>query len=77
MDMSLDHRPSEFYREEVLRARAEPEEQKLLAGLRLFDQACRIMADGIRHEYPGAEPETVRQILAQRLAVIRRLESTE
>ena len=41
-----------LYHEEVLRARAMPPEDKLLAGVRLFERACRIMAEGIRDEFP-------------------------
>lgn len=64
----------ELYRERVLRAREMSPEEKLLAGPRLFERACRIMADGIRDEYPEADEEQVREILVQRLAVARRLE---
>lgn len=53
-----------------------PPEEKLLAGARLFDRSCRLMADGIRHEYPDADQRKVREILAERLAVIRRLEQS-
>jgi len=63
----------ELYRERVLRARETPPEEKLLAGPRLFERACRIMTDGIRDECPEADEEQVREILAQRLAVARRL----
>jgi hypothetical protein len=63
-----------LYREEVLRARAMPPEQKLLEGARLFDRSCRIMMDGIRHQYPDADSERVRQILRERLNLLRRLE---
>jgi hypothetical protein len=65
-----------LYREEVLRARAMAPEEKLLAGARLFDLSCRIMADGIRDEYPEADEEHVQEILRQRLALIRRLEDS-
>jgi hypothetical protein len=46
-------------------------EQKLLAGPDLFDLACRIMADGIRWQFPEADEAGVQQILRQRLAVLR------
>jgi hypothetical protein len=68
----VDH----LYRERVLRARAMPPEEKLVLGLRLFDRSCRIMADGIRGEFPDAGEERVQQILRARLALIRRLEQT-
>ena len=63
-------------RDRVLRARAMSPEDKLLAGARLFDCASRIMADGIRDEYPDADEDRVLQILRQRLAQIRRLENS-
>jgi hypothetical protein len=63
-----------LYRERVLAAKAMPPEEKLLAGPRLFDFSCRIMADGIRGEYPGADEAEVQKILCERLAFIRQLE---
>jgi len=65
----------DLYREEVLQARAMSPEAKLLAGPRLFDLACRIAEDGIRYQFPEAGPEDVRRLLAERLALGRRLES--
>ncbi len=64
-----------LYRERVRRARVQSPEDKLLAGPRLFDRTCRIMADGIRHQYPGADEAEVMRILRQRLAIARRLDS--
>jgi hypothetical protein len=64
----------ELYREEVLRARATPPEQKLLDGPPLFEFTCRIMMDGIRDENPDADETRIQQILAQRLNLLRRLE---
>ena len=60
--------------ERVRRAREMPPEEKLLAGARLFDRSCRIMADGIRHQFPDADATHVQEILAARLALVRRLE---
>ena len=64
-----------LYWEEVLRARAMPPEEKLLAGPRLFERACRIMMDGIRDEFPDADQRRVQEILKARLALARRLEN--
>ncbi len=64
------------FRDRVRVARAMLPEEKLLAGARLFDRSCRIMADGIRDEFPDADEQRVQQILLERLAVIRRLEQT-
>jgi hypothetical protein len=66
----------ELYRERVRRAREAPPEEKLLAGPRIFERSCRIIADGIRHQFPDADERRVREILTQRLALIRRLEET-
>lgn len=64
----------ELYRRKVLAARRQPPEEKLLAGIRLFDMACRVMADGIRAEYPDADEQRVQEILRERLRIARRLE---
>jgi hypothetical protein len=63
-----------LFRERILRARRTPPEEKLLAGPRLFDMCCRIMADGIRNQYPDADEQRVQEIMAQRIALLRRLE---
>jgi hypothetical protein len=65
-----------LYRERVLRSCAMRPEEKLLAGARLFDRSCRIMADGIRDEHPDADERRVREILKERLATLRRLEES-
>lgn len=65
-----------IYRERVLRARATPPEEKLADGPRLFDRACRIMKDGIRMQFPGADEEEVERILRHRLAIVEKLEKT-
>lgn len=66
----------ELYREEIRRARAMAPEARLLEGARLFDRVCRLMEDGIRHEYPEADERQVREILIQRLRLARRLEQS-
>jgi hypothetical protein len=58
----------------VRRARETPPVEKLLAGPRLFDYACRIVRDGIRAQHPGADAAEVTRILHERLALQRRLE---
>jgi len=65
-----------LYREEVARARAMSPEDKLLEGPRLFDRACRLMADGIRHLQPELDEQGVRSILTARLSRLRDLERT-
>jgi hypothetical protein len=63
----------DIYRERVLRARRTPPEEKFLAGPRLFAWSCRLMAEGIRNEYPDADEQRIQQILRERLALLRRL----
>lgn len=66
----------ELYREEVARARVMKPEEKLLEGPRLFERACRVMADGIRHQHPELDEAGVRALLAARLAKLRTIERT-
>ena len=49
----------DIYRERVLRARRTPIEQKVLAGAELFEFACRVTCDGIRHQNPGIDESEV------------------
>jgi hypothetical protein len=65
----------DIYRERVLRARATPPEQKLVDGPQIFERVCRIMADGIRHQFPEADAARVDEILTERLQLARRLEA--
>ena len=51
-------------------------EDKLLEGPRLFDRACRLMADGIRHAHPSLDDAGVEALLVARLARLRAIEST-
>ena len=48
--------------------------EKLLEGPRLFDRACRLMADGIRHRHPGLDDEAV---MAQVAAQLDRLDALD
>lgn len=64
----------ELYREEIARARATRPEDKLLEGPRLFERACRVMADGIRHVHPELDEAGVRDLLSERLARLEALE---
>jgi len=66
----------ELFWEQVQRSRQMSPEDKFFAGARLFDRSCRIMADGIRDQYPDADPARVQELLRERLALIRRLEET-
>jgi hypothetical protein len=61
--------------ERVHKARRMSSNDKLLAGARLFDRACRLMAAGIRSQFPDADERRVQEILRERLALARRLEN--
>jgi hypothetical protein len=67
----------DLFREKIIRARNTPPAEKLLAGARLFERSCRIMKDGIRHQFPDADEEQVDRILTERLAILRRLEEVD
>ena len=66
-----------LFRDKVRQARRMSPEEKLLAGPRLFDYACRIAMDGIRNQYPDADERRVRRILRERLELARRLEQSQ
>jgi hypothetical protein len=63
-----------IYRERVLRARATSPDDKLVDGFRLFERACGLMRDGIRHQFPNAGPIQVEEILQRRLDIVRRMQ---
>jgi hypothetical protein len=65
---------ADLNREAIDRARRQTSADKLRDGLRLFDRTVRIMMDGIRHERPDADPETVARMLRERLRLARSLE---
>ena len=60
--------------EEIARARGMTPEEKLLEGPRLFDRACRVMADGIRHRHPELDEDAVR---AKLIAYLARIDAVE
>jgi len=63
----------EQYREELVEARRMAPEEKILAGQRLFEAACRITLAGIRSQFPEASEERCLEILRQRLELQRKL----
>jgi hypothetical protein len=73
MEPSLDLLRA-LYAEEVARAREMAPGEKLLEGPRLFDRACRLMTDGIRHRHPEADDDAVHEMLIALLARLRSLE---
>jgi hypothetical protein len=63
-----------LYWERVEKARRMSPQQRVVAGLEMFDLASSIMADGVRSQFPDADENRVREILRERLALIQRLE---
>ena len=63
-----------LYAEEVARARRMRASEKLLEGPRLFERACRLMADGLRHQHPELDAAGIRELVAARLTRLRTLE---
>ncbi len=64
----------DLFWERVRRARRQSPDEKIRAGLELFDLVCELMSAGIRSEYPDADDERVHELLVERLALARRLE---
>ena len=62
-----------LYIEEVMRARAMEPGEKLLEGPRLFERACRLMTEGLRHQHPELDDVGIRALLEARLIRLRAL----
>lgn len=75
INMQLKDFISRLSDEEIRDARQMSPEDKFLEGARLFDRTCRIMKDGIRHEFPNASEDEVYAILLERLDMAERAES--
>ncbi len=56
-----------LYRERVLRARRTPPEERILDGIRLYDQAVERMKMGVRLQNPNAGPLEVERLLKERI----------
>ena len=50
-------------------------EDRMLAGPRLFAGVCQRMKEGIRDESPSSDEVEIHQLLLQRLAKLRKLET--
>ena len=72
--MTLSRLADILYAEEVARARAMSPADKLLEGPRLFERACRLMIDGIRHRHPELEEQGIQALLT---ATLDRLDSMD
>jgi hypothetical protein len=60
----------------VRQARAMSAEERVLAGPRLFAGVCERMKEGLRDEHPAATEEEIHGLLLQRLACLRKLDTT-
>ena len=67
--MNSDFQPlaDALYRERVLRARRTPPEERILDGIRLYDQAIERMRLGVQLQNPRAEPAEIEDLLKQRI----------
>ncbi len=72
--MSAAQTVAALYRDEIARARAMRPEDKLLEGPRLFDRACRVIADGIRHQHPDLDDAAVQRLVRDRVALAEALQ---
>ena len=70
---SIRRLADEIFREKVLRARRMSFADKFRAGGDLFDEMREISLAGIRYQHPDADEATVRQIFAERMRIVRRL----
>jgi hypothetical protein len=64
----------ESFWQQVERAKRMTGADRFREGLALVDRTLRLMSDGIRHQFPDATPEQVRQIRRERLAINRAAE---
>ncbi len=65
---------AQIFAEKVARARSMSSEDKFFEGARLFDNATRVMADGIRDRYPDLDEEGLQRVLRTYLDRLDRLE---
>lgn len=63
-----------IYRDKVLRARARTMDERMRDGLECFDLSCRLMADGIRHQFKLTDEAAVWRKVRERLDMVRRIE---
>ena len=61
----------DIYLRRISRARATPPEQKLVAGIELFEEVRERMINGIRAQFPHFSDSETREELARRQKLIR------
>ncbi|HTV47825.1 MAG TPA: hypothetical protein VMG59_05225 [Phycisphaerae bacterium] len=62
-------------RDKIANARRMSPERKLLAGLELFDLNCALILGALKAQYPDADAARLNELLQERLAKARKLES--
>lgn len=74
MSAPTDELIDAIYRDRVRASRELTVEQRLRAGAELFEEVCARLRDGIRAQYPDADPDEVERILHERIEIARRLD---
>jgi hypothetical protein len=67
----------ELFRDKVRAARNASPLEQLLAGPRLFERSCRLMASGFRHRYPNASESEIQNMVKEQLRRLRWLEGAQ
>ena len=73
----IDTLAAAIYRAKVLRARSRTMDERLRDDLECFDLSCRLMADGVRHQFKLTDETAVWKIVRERLALLRRIERSD
>ena len=63
----------ENFRQKIEQARRMTPAERVLEGLRESDVAARVMADGVRQQFPSASEDQVQRVLRERVDRLRRL----
>ena len=63
------------FRRQIERARRMTPDERFREGLALCDRTFRLMRDGIRHQFPNASASEMQQILRERLAKLRAIQT--
>ena len=72
---SIKQLADELHREDLEDARQMQLIDKLLAGPRIFERSCWLMAIGFRNQYPDASEDEIQGLIDEQLERLRKLES--
>lgn len=64
---------NEIYRSRVLRARQMTVGERVVDGIRLFEEGMRIMRGGIRSDHPEFSEEQIEAEVARRMRIAKKL----